>query len=96
MVVFHGSQVLAIVLKKGHKRTRKGPSKLTQGPFYLLYYYMEDVLMPLIDLVNSSGNDEAILSLWLVSVSTDVHGRTFTTKNGIVSFDCKPPRWPCG
>ena len=57
---------------------------------------MEDVLMPLIDLVNSSGNDEAILSLWLVSVSTDVHGHTFTTKNGMVSFDCKPPRWPCG
>ena len=34
--------------------------------------------MPLIDLVNLSGNDEAILSLWLVivSVSTDDCGYT--------------------
>ena len=43
--------------------------------------------MPLIDLVNQSGNDEAILSLWLVSVSTDDCGYTFTTKNGMVSLD---------
>ena len=59
--IVHGSQVLAIVPKKG-------PSKLTQGPFL---YYMEDACMPLVDLVNYSGNDEAILFLWLVSVSTD-------------------------
>ena len=44
--------------------------------------------MPLIDLVNQSGNDAAILSLWLVSVSTNDCGYTFTTKNGMVSLDC--------
>ena len=32
--------------------------------------------------------DEAILSLWLVSVSTDDCGHTLTTKNGTVSLDC--------
>ena len=40
--------------------------------------------MPLIDLVSQSGNDEVILSLWLVSVSTDNCRHTFTTKNGMV------------
>ena len=45
--VINGSQVLAIVFKK---RTQKGPSKPTQGPF--VCYYMEDVFMPLTDLVN--------------------------------------------
>ena len=44
--------------------------------------------MPLIDLVHESGNDEAILSLWLVSVSTDNCGHTFKTNNGMVSLDC--------
>ena len=37
--------------------------------------------MPLVDLVNLSQNDEATLSLWIVSVSTDDYGYTFTTKN---------------
>ena len=45
--------------------------------------------MPLIDLVNESGTDEeVILSLWLVSVSTDDCGHTFTTENGMVTLDC--------
>ena len=44
---------------------------------------------PLIDLVNYSGTDEAILTLWLVSVSIDDSGhKRFTTKNGMVSLDC--------
>ena len=44
--------------------------------------------MPLIDLVNQSGN-EAILSLLLVAVSTDDCGyMSFTTKNAMVSHDC--------
>ena len=43
--------------------------------------------MPLSDLVNETGNDEAILSLWLVSVSTDNCGHIFTTKSGMVSLD---------
>ena len=44
--------------------------------------------MPLIDLVNKSGNDEVILSLWLVSVSTDNCGHMIYIKNGLVSLDC--------
>ena len=44
--------------------------------------------MPLIDLVNESGNDEAFLLLWHVPVSTADCGYTFTTKNGVVSLDC--------
>ena len=48
--------------------------------------------MPLIDLVNYTRNDEAILSLWLVSVSTGDCGYTFTTKNGMVSLDCNMAR----
>ena len=45
--------------------------------------------MPLTDLVNESGNDEAILFLWLVSVSTDDCGHTgLTIRNGMVSLDC--------
>ena len=49
VLVIHGSQVLSIVPTKDLKRTRKGPSKLTQRPFLC---YTEDVFMPLIDLVN--------------------------------------------
>ena len=60
---------------------------LTQGPFQFLCY-MEDIFMPLIDLVNLSGNGEATLSLWIVSVATYDCGYTFTTKNDMVSLDC--------
>ena len=45
---------------------------------------MEDVFMPLAE----SGNDEAILSLRLVSVSTDDCGYTVTTQKNMVYLDC--------
>ena len=48
---------LDIVPKKDLIKTRKRTSKLTQAPFL---GYMEVVFMSLIDLVNYSGNDEAI------------------------------------
>ena len=44
--------------------------------------------MPLIDLVNKSGNDEAFLLFWHVPVSTADGGYRFLTKNGMVSLDC--------
>ena len=64
-----GSQVLASVPKRDRKRTSKGTSQAYTRTFSLLY--MEDVFIPLIDLVNWSGND-GMVSLWLVSLSVSI------------------------
>ena len=76
--------MLTIVPKK---EPQQGLPSLHKDPCFATY--VKDIFMPpVIDLVNKSGNDEAILPLWFVSVSTDECGYTFTTKTKMVSLNC--------
>ena len=90
-MTLHGSQVLSTVPKKDLKRTRKGPSKLTQGHF--LFHNGRRLLSChlywLCKLKRKWWSNSIIVACSCININWRLWvAYTFTTKTGMVSLDC--------